>query len=45
VISGLQYVQGTYRKGIRLAKDQTMMGSYGPKADTQSFTTPLDEVC
>lgn len=44
VISGLKYCQGTYRKGIRLAKDETMMGSYGPKTDVQTFTTPLDDM-
>lgn len=44
VISGLRYNQGIYRKGIRVAKERMMMGSYGPKEEDQFYQTPLDEV-
>ncbi|XP_014671734.1 PREDICTED: rho GDP-dissociation inhibitor 1-like [Priapulus caudatus] len=43
IVAGLKYVQGTYRKGIRVDKDSWMIGSYGPKKESQSYTTPADE--
>lgn len=30
VLSGLKYVQAVKRKGIRVSKDQEMLGSYAP---------------
>jgi len=35
VLSGLQYVQIVKRKGIRVSKDQEMIGSYAPNTEKQ----------
>lgn len=43
IVSGLKYIQHTYRKGIKVDKDSYMIGSYGPKADLQSYKTPSEE--
>jgi len=39
VLSGLQYVQVVKRKGIRVSKDQEMIGSYAPNTDASPFYT------
>eukprot|EP00055_Hartaetosiga_balthica_P008914 m.34354 g.34354 ORF g.34354 m.34354 type:complete len:188 (+) comp6525_c0_seq1:539-1102(+) len=44
VVSGLRYVDAIYRKGIRVAKNNYMLGSYGPKAEVQTAMTPWDEM-
>lgn len=33
ILSGLHYVQVVKRKGIRVSKDQEMLGSYAPNTD------------
>jgi Rho GDP-dissociation inhibitor len=33
VLAGLQYVQVVKRKGIRVSKDQEMLGSYAPNTE------------
>lgn len=33
ILSGLHYVQIVKRKGIRVSKDQEMLGSYAPSTD------------
>ncbi|XP_074649519.1 rho GDP-dissociation inhibitor 2-like [Tubulanus polymorphus] len=43
IVSGLKYFQVLYRKGIRVDKDTSMVGSYGPKPMAQEFTTKPDE--
>jgi len=43
IVHGLKYVQKTYRKGIPVDTMTHMVGSYGPKVDIQSYTTPLEE--
>ena len=43
VVAGLKYLAGIYRKGIRLAKIEHMLGSYGPKAEDQMATTQADD--
>ncbi|KAF7667009.1 hypothetical protein LDENG_00083330 [Lucifuga dentata] len=43
IVSGLKYVQETFRKGIRIDKSDYMVGSYGPRADEYDFVTPLEE--
>ncbi|XP_063790888.1 rho GDP-dissociation inhibitor 2-like isoform X2 [Pseudophryne corroboree] len=43
IVSGLKYVQHTLRKGIRVDKETHMVGSYGPRADSYEFLTPLEE--
>ncbi|KAH8808951.1 immunoglobulin E-set [Xylogone sp. PMI_703] len=39
VLSGLHYVQIVKRKGIRVSKDQEMIGSYAPNTDKNPFYT------
>jgi len=39
VLSGLQYVQIVKRKGIRMSKDQEMIGSYAPNTEETPFYT------
>lgn len=43
IVTGLKYVQKTYRKGIQVDKDNNMVGSYGPKTELQSYTTKLEQ--
>jgi len=43
IVAGLKYHNVTYRKGIRVDKDSFMVGSYGPKAESQTFLCPVDE--
>eukprot|EP00056_Hartaetosiga_gracilis_P021611 m.25121 g.25121 ORF g.25121 m.25121 type:complete len:188 (+) comp9175_c0_seq1:225-788(+) len=44
VVAGLKYVDAIYRKGIRMMRNNYMLGSYGPKAETQTALTPWDEM-
>jgi len=37
ILSGLHYVQIVKRKGIRVSKDQEMLGSYAPNTETTPF--------
>ncbi|KAI6247495.1 Rho GDP-dissociation inhibitor [Erysiphe necator] len=39
ILSGLHYVQIVKRKGIRVSKDQEMIGSYAPNTDKNPFYT------
>lgn len=41
IVHGLKFVQKTYRKGIPVDTMTHMVGSYGPKSEIQSYTTPL----
>ncbi|XP_062381973.1 rho GDP-dissociation inhibitor 1 [Sardina pilchardus] len=43
IVSGLKYVQATYRKGVKVDKSDYMVGSYGPRATEYEFLTPLEE--
>lgn len=43
IVSGLRYHHSVARKGITVDKQSYMVGSYGPKAESQQFTTPPDE--
>ena len=43
IVAGLKYQQITYRKGIRVDKSSFMVGSYGPKPESQSYATPMEE--
>jgi len=40
IVSGLKYVNLVYRKGIRVAKDQQMIGSFGPQVNNHEVTFP-----
>jgi Rho GDP-dissociation inhibitor len=43
IVQGLKYVQQSYRAGIKVDKNTFMVGSYGPKKELQSYTTPVEE--
>ncbi|KAM3864685.1 rho GDP-dissociation inhibitor 1-like [Diretmus argenteus] len=43
IVSGLKYVQQTYRKGVRIDKTDYMVGSYGPRLAEYDFLTTLEE--
>jgi len=43
IVTGLKYEQKSYRKGIKVDSTKYMVGSYGPKAELQSYTTPVEE--
>lgn len=43
IVAGLRFVNNTTRKGINVDKATYMVGSYGPKADIQSYTTQSEE--
>ncbi|XP_072276509.1 rho GDP-dissociation inhibitor 2 [Pyxicephalus adspersus] len=43
IVSGLKYVQHTYRAGMKVAKATFMVGSYGPRVEEYEFLTPLEE--
>lgn len=43
IVSGLKYVQQTFRKGIRIDKTDYMVGSYGPRATEFDFLTTMEE--
>ncbi|XP_028841823.1 rho GDP-dissociation inhibitor 1 [Denticeps clupeoides] len=43
IVSGLKYVQQTFRKGVKIDKSDYMVGSYGPRPAEYEFLTPLEE--
>ncbi|XP_071983698.1 rho GDP-dissociation inhibitor 2 [Engystomops pustulosus] len=43
IVSGLKYVQHTYRTGVKVAKATFMVGSYGPRPEEHEFLTPIEE--
>lgn len=43
IVTGLKYVQRTFRKGILVDKMTQMVGSYAPKTEIQSYTTPMED--
>jgi hypothetical protein len=43
IVQGMKYVQQTYKAGIKVDKNTFMVGSYGPKKELQSYTTPPEE--
>eukprot|EP00043_Microstomoeca_roanoka_P012387 m.119788 g.119788 ORF g.119788 m.119788 type:complete len:190 (-) comp15480_c0_seq1:190-759(-) len=44
VVSGLRYVDAAYRKGVRVERNNFMLGSYGPKGEVQTAMTPWQEM-
>jgi len=40
IVSGLKYVNVVYRKGIRVAKEEEMLGSFPPQAKAHVVTFP-----
>lgn len=43
IVHGLKYIQKSYRMGVPVDKMTHMVGSYPPKAEIQSYTTPFEE--
>ncbi|CAB1450749.1 unnamed protein product [Pleuronectes platessa] len=43
IVSGLKYVQQTYRKGMKIDKSDYMVGSYGPRPNEYDFLTTVEE--
>ncbi|XP_068177566.1 rho GDP-dissociation inhibitor 1-like [Antennarius striatus] len=43
IVSGLKYVQNTYRKGLKIDKSDYMVGSYGPRPTEYDFLTSWEE--
>lgn len=43
IVHGLKYVQKTYRMGMPVDKMTHMVGSYPPKTENQSYTTPQED--
>ncbi|KAG8138033.1 putative LOC417941-like protein [Naja naja] len=43
IVSGLKYLQNTYRKGVKVDKAVFMVGSYGPRPEEYEFMTPIEE--
>ncbi|KAM9346364.1 rho GDP-dissociation inhibitor 1 isoform 1-T2 [Symphorus nematophorus] len=44
IVSGLKYIQQSFRKGVRVDKTDYMVGSYGPRpAEEYEFLTSLEE--
>ncbi|XP_048869955.1 LOW QUALITY PROTEIN: rho GDP-dissociation inhibitor 1-like [Brienomyrus brachyistius] len=43
IVSGLKYVQQTFRKGVKIDKSDYMVGSYGPRESEYEFLTPMEE--
>lgn len=44
IVTGLKYVQKIHRHGLQVEKMSQMIGSYPPKTELHSFTTPAEEV-
>jgi Rho GDP-dissociation inhibitor len=44
IVTGLKYQQKIYRHGIQVEKMNQMVGSYAPKFEIQSYTSPLEEM-
>merc|ERR1711976_86411 len=40
IVSGLKYVNVVSRKGVKVAKDNVMIGSFGPQAEPHSMIYP-----
>jgi hypothetical protein len=43
IVHGLKYIQKSYRMSVPVDKMSHMVGSYPPKAEIQSYTTPFEE--
>uniref|UniRef100_A0A3Q2PVD7 Rho GDP-dissociation inhibitor 1 n=1 Tax=Fundulus heteroclitus TaxID=8078 RepID=A0A3Q2PVD7_FUNHE len=44
IVSGLKYIQQTFRKGVKVDKTDYMVGSYGPRPDEEyEFLTTMEE--
>ncbi|CAG2182530.1 unnamed protein product, partial [Oppiella nova] len=44
IVTGLKYQQKILRHGIQVEKMLQMVGSYAPKTEVQSYTSPMEEM-
>uniref|UniRef100_A0A1I7WX44 RHO protein GDP dissociation inhibitor n=1 Tax=Heterorhabditis bacteriophora TaxID=37862 RepID=A0A1I7WX44_HETBA len=44
IVTGLKYIHKVSRYGVPVLKEAFMVGSYAPKAEIQSYITPIEEV-
>merc|ERR1719295_2343782 len=44
IVTGLRFTQKSFKKGIQVDKTNYMVGSYGPKKEEQSYTTPSEDL-
>ena len=40
IVSGLKYINNVYRKGVRVVKEDEMIGSFGPQSDPHVVVFP-----
>lgn len=43
IVAGLRYIQATYKLGVRVSKDDLMVGSYPPKSEPHVYRSPPHE--
>ncbi|KAM9843680.1 rho GDP-dissociation inhibitor 1 [Aulostomus maculatus] len=43
IVSGLKYIQQSFRTGVKVDKSDYMVGSYGPRAEEYEFLTTMEE--
>jgi len=43
IVVGLKYINQVYRKGLRVAKDEEMIGSFSPQVKPHEVTLPRNE--
>ncbi|EPB80814.1 RHO protein GDP dissociation inhibitor [Ancylostoma ceylanicum] len=43
IVTGLKYIHKVSRHGVQVLKETFMVGSYAPKSELQSYTTPVEE--
>lgn len=44
IVTGLKFQQKIFRHGVRVLKTSHMVGSYAPKVELQSYTSPVEEM-
>lgn len=44
IVTGLKLVQKIYKHGVKVDKTSNMVGSYAPKQELQTYTTPTEEM-
>lgn len=44
IVTGLKFIQKIHRHGVKVLKTTNMVGSYAPKHELQSYTTPVEEM-
>ncbi len=40
LVTGLKHVNTVYRKGLKVDKEETMIGSFGPQKDSHEVVIP-----